>query len=322
MTKKTQRTIIDFFSNHNMRVFLACLLITAVVWVLMSLSESKTLRYTHPLRFIGYDQNRYAIQSDTTITIEINGTGFELLKTVFWDTPPTITIDLKGRKPKQRKSIATADLTKDILTQLKLSDNQTIRFAEDSVVFYMHTRHSKKIKVDISNVACDFAPQYGIYDNPTVTPDSVTLYGDSASLASLQSIGTMPTKLHNIDADSTYTIDLKPVWKQFSDVYANTHSVKVHIPAERFAEATYTIPIKFMFRDSSVHAKVYPPTAVITCKVAMKDYKKITPDMFTANVFCENLHRQDTLPITVSQFPTNVRITNIKPEHVQYVVIK
>lgn len=322
MTKKTKRTIIDFFSNHNLRSFIVCLLITVVVWTLMSLSESKSVRHTHQLHFTGYDKNKYAITADNAITMEINGSGFELLKTAFWKKVPEITINLRGRRLGHRNSIACADLEKEFLSQLKLYENQTIHFGEDSVVFYLNERNSKKVKVDISGIDFEFAPQYGIYGNPTVTPDSVTIYGDSTSLATITEIGVAKSKLRNIDADSTYIFDLQPVWEQFSDVYPSVKKVKIHLSVERYTEASYTVPIDFVFRDTSVHAKVYPPSAEITCKVALKDYKKITPEMFRANVFCENLHRQDTLPITVSQFPKQVRISKIKPEYVQYVIIR
>ena len=322
MTHKTKRTLIDFFSNHNLRAFLVCLLITCVAWVLMSLSEIQSMRHTHTLRFSGYDQNRYAIQADTTITIEINGTGFELLKTVMWEKAPAITIDLKGHRLRHRNSIATADLEKEILAQLNLFDNQKIRFSEDSIVFWLNARNSKKVKVDISDIDFEFAPQYGIYGNIAISPEFITIYGDSTSLAAIQKVEVVKTKISNIDADSTYTVALKPVWKHYSDTYANAEKVRIRVPVERYTEADYTVPIEFVFRDTSVHAKVYPPTAEITCKVAIKDYKTITADSFRANVFCENLHRQDTLPITVSSFPENVRISKISPEYVQYVVIK
>lgn len=322
MTQKAKRTLVDFFSNHNMRVFLVCLLITAVVWVLMSLSETKSMRYSHPLKFSGYDRNRYAIQADTAITLEITGTGFELLKTLAWKTPPAITVDLSGRKYHLRNSMATADLEKSVLAQLNLYDNQKIRFMEDSIVFFLNKRASKTVAVDIANVDFEFAPQYGIYGAFVVTPDSITLYGDSNSLGQVDKVGVEKVRLHNIDADSTYTIPLQPVWKQYSDLYPSARYVKVHIPVQRFTEATYTVPIAFVYRDTTVHAKVYPPNAVITCKVALKDYKRITASDFETVVSCQSLHQQDTLPVEVSRFPQHVRISKINPEHVQYVVIK
>lgn len=322
MTQKAKRTIIDFFSNHNLRSFLVCLLISVVVWTLMSLSEKKAIKNTHPLRFAGYDKNKYAIKSDTTLTLEINGSGFELLQTSFWEQIPAITIDLKGRKLKHHNKIATSDLQKEVLEQLKLYENQTIVFSEDSIEFWLMERNSKKVKVDISNIDFEFGPQYGIYNSPTITPDSIVLYGDSSSLAEINSIGVVGKKIANIETDSTYIFDLQPVWKHHSDVYPNAKKVKIRLSVERYTEVNYTVPIDFVFRDTSVHAKVYPPTAEITCKVALKDYKKITPEMFRANVVCENLHRQDTLPITVSQFPKHVRISKVKPEYVQYVVIR
>lgn len=322
MTQKAKRTIIDFFSNHNLRSFLVCLLITVVVWTLMSLSEKKALRYTHELCFAGYDQNRYAINSETTITLEINGSGFELLRTLTWKTPPPITIDLSGHRLKHRNSIATADIEKDILVQLHLFDNQKINFTEDSIVFWVNARNSKKVRVDLSDVDFDFAPQYGIYGKPLLSPDSVTIYGDSISLAAIDKIGAVKTKIHNIAADSTYVLPLQPVWKKYSDVYTDVDKVKIRIPVERFTEASYTVPISFVFRDTSVHAKVYPPTAEITCKIALKDFKGIVAGNFKASVYCESLHNQDTLPVIVSSFPENVRISKIKPEYVQYVVIR
>ena len=322
MTKKTKRTIIDFFSNHNLRSFIVCLLITVVVWTLMSLSESKSVRHTHPLRFTGYDKNKYAITADTAITLEINGSGFELLKAAFWEKVPEITINLKGMHLGHRNSIATADLEKEFLSQLKLYENQTIHFGEDSVVFFLNARNSKKVKVDISNAVFEFGSQYGIYDNTIITPDSVIIYGDSNALSHIQKIGVEQTIISNIDNDSTYIIDLQPIWKQYSDVYTNVKKVKIRLSVERYTEANYTVPVKFVYSDTTVHAKVYPSSATITCKVALKDYKSITPDMFVVSAFCENLHHQDALPVTVSRFPQHVRVSKIEPDYVQYVIIQ
>ena len=322
MTHKTKRTIIDFFSNHNLRACLVCLLITCVAWTLMSLSEKKTLRYTHELRFAGYDQNRYAITCDNSITLDISGSGFELLRTLSWETPPPVTIDLKGHRLKHRNSIATADIEKDLLTQLHLFDNQKISFTEDSVVFFVNARNSKKVKVDISDLRFEFHSQYGIYNNPVITPDSVTFYGDSGSLAQIDKIGVVHKTISDISSDSTYTVDLQPIWKQYSDVYPSAKKVKIRLSAERYTEVSYSLPIEFLSHDTAVHARLYPATAEITCKVALKDYKRITSEMFRVTAFCENTHRQDSLPVTISQFPNNVRVSKIKPEYVQYVIIK
>ena len=82
------------------------------------------------------------------------------------------------------------------------------------------------------------------------------------------------------------------------------------------------VPLDFKAQDTSLQVRLYPESAEILLDVALKDYKTINEDMFAAEVRYDGDVTKNMLPVQISKFPSNVRIKKIKPEQIQYVIIK
>ena len=314
----TKQTISTIAHNHNVRLFLICLLITIILWIILTLSTSRSQRYTCPLKFSGYQQQEYVLFADSTLTFDIECSGFEHLHTLFWETPPEINITLP-KKP--CKSLCISDFSNQILLQLGFSEGRKISFMSDSLRLNFQKRTSKKVKVDISNLKLSFVEQYGIYGVPKVSPDSMTFYGSWESLQKLESVQIVDTQLVNLKDNTVCKLPLSPNWKQYN-VRPEQESVELKINVERFTEAKYLVPLHFVAHDTAIHAKLYPSNVELTTRVAIRDYKSVSSEKFTANVFYNSTERSDTLPVVISEFPQFVHISKVEPNNVKYIIIK
>ena len=317
--KGTKRKIATIAHDHNVRLFLVCLLVTVILWIVLTLSASRSKRYTCPVKYVGYGKQEYVLLADSTLTFDIECSGFEHLHTLFWKETPEININLRKHGG---KSLYIRDLSEQILSQLGFSEGRTINFLTDSLRLNFQKRMSKKVKVDISGIKLAFAEQYGVYGMPVVSPDSITFYGNLESLKKVNSVQVVDTQLTNLNRNRVCEIPLRPDWRRFAGVCPSQEKVKVTVNVERQTEVRYSVPLKFTCSDTSVHAKLYPSNVEITSRVAMRDYKSMSPDLFTAAVFYDVNEKKDTLPVFISEFPQFVHISKVEPKNVRYLIIK
>lgn len=318
-TKDAKRKIATIARNHNVRLFLMCLLVTMVLWMILTLSVSRSKRYTCPVKYVGYGQREYVLLADSTLTFDIECSGFEHLHTLFWKRSPEINIDLRNHKG---KSLCVKDFSEQILAQLDFPEGRSITFLSDSLRLNFRKRLSKKVKVDISHMKLSFAEQYGIYGVPKVTPDSIVFYGNPESLKDLNSAHVVDTQLSGLKENGLFELPLRPDWKRFTDIYPSRESVKVFVNVERQTELRFNVPLDFQCEDTSVHAKLYPSSVVVTSRVAMRDYKSISSESFKAAVRYNVDEKKDTLAVFISEFPQYVHISKVEPKNVRYLIIK
>ncbi len=316
-----------FLQKNRLRPFLVCLLFTIILWIAQTMSDTYVYEDVYPLKFTGYDTLKYATTyTDSLLPISVKSTGFQLFYKKIAHKNPNVAIDIASLIPSQKKNIninlATKNYKTQILEQLSFLNGKETHFLTDTIRISITERCSKKIKPTLTDISFSFAPQYGLYGSPTISPDSITLYGSQHSLDNITSIPTKSKIIKNVKKTGFYELELDPLWKQYSDLTVSSEKIKIYLPIERYTETSVIVPIQFRANDTSIHARLYPEKVEVVLDIAMKDYKKINPNMFLAEVVYDKEISQNILPVFLSHFPSFVRIKKINPENVQFVIIK
>lgn len=301
-----------------MKQFLVILLLTALVWLGVSMAEPTEYNVHAKVEMVGYDTVRYAVlRADTAVTMRVTTDGYRaLLYSVRHETPTLqVTVEDEGLQ-----HAFAADVLYPLLRG-QMSGVKSVSCKEDSVRITLAERQHRTYRPTLARVDFGFAERYGLYGQPTVTPVEVTLYGPEEALAAIDELPVARATISDISASGSYQLPLEPVWKQYHDVHPSCSEVTVYVPVETYVERDYRVPVKVAEADSSVELRIYPEEVTLRVWVAQRDLQR-TPEFEVAIDYGEVLQHKTVIQPRVLSFPSYVRLRSIEPREVQCVVIK
>lgn len=321
--------------GRQIRSFFVILGITVLVWMAMAMSEKKEYSLSVKLRMTGVDLKRYAVlNADTVMTLQVESTGFNALILSLKKEPPTFLLDIRneavhhysrrrGDVEDLYHTVALTDLSSLLSDQFSSAGVRVIGSAKDSLLLVLNERGHKVFRPDLSNLKINFSDGYGLYGEPLVSPFEITLYGSPEVLAAIERVGVKAEVLNDVRETATYRVAIDDSWKSLGDVYASDEMLTINIPVNRYVERNYVVPVTVATPDTSHHLRLYPDRVTLHVWVAQEDVASIAADSFVVTAdYDDILSGKKNLEPFVSRFPRNVRIRNVEPKEIEYVIIK
>ena len=301
------------------RSFWIILVITAIVWLVVTMSEHDDYPLQVRIEWVGYDTARNVVtHADTLLPLTVTSNCFLAISryTTTKHHPYQIT--------------ATSDTTvkvgdalfDDIMHQLDFHGIHWVKSYFERLSLTLVERGRRGYVPQLSNVGFSFAEQCGLSGEPTIEPDTVWLYGDPAVLQQIPKIVTSPAHLTNLNDSCHITLALDPVWLRHPDLRISTDSVSLFLPIDRFVEKTLTIPVRFQCGDRQLQVRLHPERVDVTLWVPIKDYDNINADMVHLAVDYTPDDNAQSLPVRATHFPAGTRVKQITPSAIQYVIIR
>lgn len=303
-----------------MKQFLVILGLTALVWLGVSMSEVH--EYPMPVRveMTGFDTVRYAVvRADTLLPLQVAMSGFNAAAVDLFDLSRSVVVDMTGEG--LHRSVAVADISDNVRQQLSAVGVRRVSSSHDSLRLVLAERRHRTFRVSLDSVRFSFAEQYGLYGEPRVTPDEVTLYGADTLLDAIGNVEVVHTDIGDIAATATYRLKLDPVWARMGDVRSSATEVEVYLPVEAYVDREYSVPIDVDGADSTVRLRLYPDVAQVRVWVAQRDLERM-PEYRVAISYDEVLAGADKVVPRLVQFPSWVRPRSVEPGAVQCVIIR
>ena len=145
-----------------------------------TMSEDSDHVLTVRVEWGGFDAARYVVsQADTVLPVSVNTNTFQALS--FRRTLNNKPYRLQAKTDTVLK--VNSLLLDDIVKQVGLSGVKAISSPVETLGIKFTERQSKAYLPVLRNVEFHYAGQRGLSGTPLVEPDTVWLYGDSASLA-------------------------------------------------------------------------------------------------------------------------------------------
>jgi len=311
-------------SKRKFYVFLLCLIISTFIWCLIKFAKDYSTTIEFPVVFINLPKDHVLMNDvDTSLALTIRAQGFHLLKYKLFKSAKPLIIDLSKLKlMKQNRGhrayIVTSTLVQRLSNQLDFK-NTVIDISPDTLFFVFDNMVHKKVPVKL-NLSLNFEKQYLLYDSIRYFPDSVIVSGSPQILDTLRYITTSKKEFEKLNESQSFYLGF---FKSKNLKYTvQPEMVKVNFEVEKFTDGTIEIPVNM--GNSGANLKLFPDKVNVTYLVAMKDYKSITPDMFTATVNVVKLqeHKDNKLKVEISKYPSYLRITRVDPEKVEYIIVK
>ncbi|KWW31185.1 MAG: hypothetical protein AUK63_458 [bacterium P3] len=297
-------------------VYLCVVAVTALLWLMVSLSERHPYRATFRISWTGVDTARYAVlQADKSVTFDIVSNGFLAFSRARLSRREPLVLDAR------RDTLLSPDACVAALQrQFSLSGVHGIRCREKQICLRLAERRAKAFVPQLTGVNVSFADPYALYGTISVEPDTVWLYGSEASLAQVERIGVKPATLANVRDTRSYQLALDPVWLNFPDLHVSSPVVSVTIPTARFTEKRFTLPLTLVGAPEGLSAHLYPGQVDVLMWVSEQDYSRLEDSQMQAQVLYAP--GDETWKVIISSFPAYARIRSVTPETVRYVIIQ
>jgi len=313
--------------RYKIIVFLICLVISTTVWMLIKLSDQYTTDITIPIVYSDIPEGKILVNKvDTLIKIGITDRGFALAWIKYFKKKDPLSIDLKDLRLRQNMHqyvalVSTESWANNFLGQYNLNGNVD-NINPDTIAFNFEDRYSKKVPVK-TNVILNFSKQFFAYDSLIVTPDSTIVSGLYQSIDNIDFVETVPFTFNNLNMSVNENIPLKlPI--ESPNIRIDPSKVNLKLTVEKFTESQIEVPITKINQPEEMRIKIFPEKLTVKYLIALKDFKKINPDMFICNVDISHLldGNSNKLDVSLKTFPSYIRILSIEPAEVDFLVLK
>lgn len=317
-------------SNYRYKttVFLICLVISSSIWFLTKFASQYPVEIRYSLKFSGVPEDRVLVnQSDSVLRINVKASGFALLKHQYFNKTKPFEVNvgqfiglLKGE---------SADVTVDsdlIARQIKETQGGipgTIEYVfPEALVFRLDRGNFKEVPL-IPDVSYTLMKQYFAYDSLMVEPSTVRIFGISEDLSKINYVKTAPLKLDNLSESVDRAVEiLNP--RQTGGIRVEPTSARITLQVEKFTEAGIEVPIQPVNLPSGMRVKLFPEKVTVYYMVALKDFKRIDPEMFNCKVNLSKLKEQtgQRISVEVTNSPSYVKLQRVAPPDVEFIILK
>lgn len=301
------------------RSFWIILLLTAIVWLMATMSENSDHPVRVSIQWEGYDTARnVVIYADTVLPVTINTNSFQSM--AHWRTLSRQPYRLEV----QSDTIVRVSslLLDDIVRQLDLAGVKNIVSPVESLRLSTAARSRRGFVPNLSAVQFQFDNRCGLSGEPLFEPDTVWLYSDSATLGRIRGVAAADTILQHISDSGWHTVALNPAWRQTGDVHSSAVSLRIYLPVAPFVEKTFTLAVKPVCADKDLRLRLIPERVNVTLWVPAQREDQYTADQLEASVRYTPGTTASTLPVLVTRYPSGARLKSVQPSTLQYVAIR
>lgn len=322
------RKILDnksgFRPNRRVITFLFCVVLSAFFWLMLSLAKDYTVEFRFPVSYTNLPTDKVIINAlPSTIDVEINASGFNILLYKFKHKKEVLSIDLKGIKhysTKNRYYITTSSRIEKITSQLD-NDIRVLKIFPDTIHLNFNKKVSRKVPVKV-NLSLDFNNQYQQADSIKVIPNYITISGAAEEVAKITRVETVALSLK--DVTDSLALDMAILkTSQLKLIDLSHPKVKVLVDVTKFTEGSVELPVEVANLPRNYSLKIFPDKVTVKYNVAFKNYEKISPIQFKAVVDYQKIEQGSTkLKVNLVKFPSEIRSVKLSPEKVEYIIRK
>lgn len=207
-----------------------CVLLSCVLWLSLTLQEQRMVSVEFPVEIGAVPEDQaLAERPPSTVTVQLQGTGMDLLGLVF--NPPQITL-----------AAEEGEIAVDEVVNLpQASDAQVANVSPRVIRLELEPKIERKIPVR-GRYDLELAPAHELIDEPILQPDSITVGGAESIVEGIDAWST--DSLVVTDVRDTVRTEVGLRDSLTSLVEKSTDRVSVTIRAGQFAEETRKVSVE------------------------------------------------------------------------------
>ncbi len=318
----------DKAARDQLSVFLVCLLISAFVWLLMSLNREYYSTLDYKLQISGLPSDKILMNKPGDhLLLRVRGQGYDLAELDFFSPKRSVTIDVRDIKLTEKKNgdytayLLTSPYATSIARQLKLSDELT-GVSPDTLFFRFREKMQKKVPVR-APVEFTLDRQFWLSGPLQLNPDSIILKGLQSVLDTIDFVQSSAYQFGQINDSVAVKLPITE-YSLEHPLELSSDSVLVTVPVEQFTEVRLEVDIHPAEIDSVEYYRFFPNKVNLFCQVSFRDYKRVDGTMFL--IAAEKAKQESSeagfARLKVLRKPDFVKNLRMEPEIVEYLQIR
>lgn len=306
-------------------IFIICVALSAVFWLLSKLSRPYTALVNIPVHFENFPDDRLWMAShDQLLDMEVEAYGFDLIG-YSWRNRQSVSIDFSKIELRQRRNeahrayLSTSDL-RPLITN-SLNGSAIVRMiSPDTLYFPFALRADKSLPVKVqSNI--EFKPGYEATGDWSIEPKQVSVSGRKAVIDTLKYLTTQPINKVNVSDSIRITIGLDLL---DSTLLFAPDKVVLTLPVEQFTETEYIVPIQLIGVPDSISLRVFPREVRVLCRVPLSRYKTLSSDDFILSLDFAAIEKAGGEKIRPewTVWPEQAILSRLDPERLEYLMVQ
>ena len=304
--------------RRKVSVFLTCLLLAVFCWLFFALSNNYQYTVTSRLNYTDAPLHKaYHPLQDDTVTLKVEGTGWQLLFERLKLQPKVINVSLKALN--NSNYVRVSNQLHDI--NLQFASNQKVVSALPDTLFFDFTRRITKRVPIILEYNLSFKKPFGISGPIKLDPATVVVTGAAEDLEDIKFWRTDSLSLKDISSSVNAKVNFQKGANNNIDVFPR--SVKVEVPVDEFTEKILDVPIE-VENNPGRDIKIVPERAKITLLTALSNYSKIERDSIQVSVDLDDWSKKKypQLPLRITKFPNFCQLVKAEPQTIDFLVKK
>ncbi len=309
--------------SKNLSVFLVCLLIAFLFWMLNAFTKSYSTVIEIPIEYINIPSDKVStIALPDKASAEVSGSGFRLLSISFFDSPEPILVDFDlGNKQVGFKKLVSSfgpeflrsQVLNDIPSELSLGS-----LSIDSLKVIVEDKGSKKLRIG-ANLDMNIEYPFFLNGKIDISPSHITILGANSLVQNLDSVSTELIKLGNIQENTNKEIALLFPTGIESEIV----EVTITIPIDEYTEGEIDVPISILNLPNKKALILLPSSISVTYLVGLSKYDKVKKEDFNFSVDASMIEKgKPVLIVTLNSNPEFIQVQDYSPHKVEYILKK
>ena len=300
-------------------ILLVCIGIAAMFWVMTVLSRSHVSTISVHLIYQHLPESLVFLESPpSALNVRVRATGWDLLANYIDYKSTRVKVDISSLAD---PNVLTSTSLHDHIQKAIPKDAQIIAVQPDKISFTYESKTEIMLPVK-ALLDLQFAQQYNLHGELTISPDSVRVTGAKSRLDTMKWWYTEAVLLENIRKTMVQRVALAQL--SGFPVEVSESSVEITIPVEEFTESSVEVDIEVQGLPKDIALMLIPRKTRVTFQVALSDYDKISPTLFHARADFSSISifENKQVQVKVDQSPTFIRSMHFTPEIVEYIIHK
>ncbi len=313
----------DFFHSKNFYVYLVCLALASLFWLLNALTKPYTTSIDLPIAYQNIPKDEVLISElPEEAKLEVESYGFDLLAYKLAAREDSVFIDVNRARRTQTKlnhiyAISTSNALSSLMNILP-SDIRLKRILMDTVYFETQKLGEKLVPV-IPDLDLSYDKQHMQEAEITIKPEMVRVTGAVSSLDTVIECQLKPLKLSGLNNDISVELDFIPI----EGVEIGAKSAIVYIPVDQMTEKELKLPIQVKGLSDSMKIRIFPKMLDVRVQVPVSRYNEVTAQDFVFSVdYSKKSESKSTLYIEQEKGAKFCRVASYEPRKVEFVIEK
>lgn len=297
-------------NREKIVAFGICLFLSLCLWFIVNLNRDFNVTIQVPIQIANIPEDE-TISSEIpeTASVNLSGEGWNIISV--FNNPPRVLVSAQN---------GSVSLSEQIRNQVSaFSDLNVLQVQPTQITIETEKKATKKIPI-VNNVHLNIHEQFGLLDEPEITPDSVTITGAASVIEGITEWQTIEVQLNDVNRTVQRRV---PLESPETGVVLNPGAVNFEAEIVEFTEAEVRVPIRTRNLPSGRAVTYNPSSIMVRFDVPLEQYSEIEEIRpFRAYVDYSVIEDDDsgrvTPEIEVVENDFYIRLRSFQPPRVSY----